>query len=130
MTVTTKRIAPGHNNTWFTRVYGTRTSVEYSTKNPKEIRVLPYTPGGAQAWHVSDVACESAYKSITGGIFEFGFSDAILQMWAAFCDEIVHGREGMRQPLYCATPQEALAHHEIFTAALESQRGGTVARLK
>lgn len=129
MTVSTKRIAPGHNNTWFIRVYGTQLSAEYSTKNPKELRVLPYTPGGPQAWHVSDIACESAYRSITGGIFEFGFSDAILQMWAAFCDELTHGRDGMQQPLYCATPQEALAHHQIFTAALESQHNTTVIRL-
>jgi predicted dehydrogenase len=122
MTISTKRIAPGHNNTWFIRVYGTKMSAEFSTKNPKELRVLSYEPGGAQAWQVSDVGWESAYKGITGGIFEFGFSDTILQMWAAFCDEVAHGREGMSQPFYCATPEEAAAHHEIFTAALESQR--------
>jgi len=122
MTISTKRIAPGHNNTWFIRVYGTKMSAEFSTKNPKELRVLPYEPGGAQAWQVTDVGWESAYKGITGGIFEFGFSDTILQMWAAFCDEVAHGREGMSQPFYCATPEEAAAHHEIFTAALESQR--------
>jgi hypothetical protein len=29
----------------------------------------------------------------------------------------------------CATPQEALATHEIFAAALESQRAGTVVTL-
>ena len=27
---------------------------------------------------------ETAFKSITGGIFEFGFSDAILQVWAGY----------------------------------------------
>jgi predicted dehydrogenase len=122
MTISTKRIAPGHNNTWFIRVYGTKMSAEYSTKNPKELRVLPYEPGGAQAWHVSDVGWESGYKGITGGIFEFGFSDTILQMWAAFCDELTYGRDGMSQPFYCATPEEAAVHHEVFTAALESQR--------
>lgn len=120
MTVSTKRIAPGHNNSWFIRVYGTDLSAEYSTKNPKELRLMPYVPGGPQAWHVSDVNWESAYKGITGAIFEFGFSDALLQMWAAFCDELTHGREGMRQPLYCATPDEALLHHRVFTAALRS----------
>ena len=46
-----------------------------------------------------------AFATITGPIFEFGFSDAILQMWAAFCDELVHGKDGMRQPLTCATPE-------------------------
>jgi predicted dehydrogenase len=129
MTVSTKRIAPGHNNTWFIRIYGTELSAEYSTKNPKELRVLPYSPGAAQAWHVTDVGWESAYKGITGGIFEFGFSDAILMMWAAFCDELVHGRAGMSQPLYCATPEEALLHHQLFTAALESHRNATTVRL-
>lgn len=121
MTVTTKRIAPGHANTWFIRVYGTQLSAEFSTQFPKTLRLLPYTPGGPQAWHVSDLGWESAYPGITGGIFEFGFSDAILMMWAAFCDELLHGRAGMRQPLYCVTPEEALAQHRIFTAALRSE---------
>lgn len=129
MTISTKRIAPGHKNTWFIRIYGTELSAEYSTKNPKELRLMPYMAGGPQAWHVSDVGWESAYKGITGPIFEFGFSDAILQMWAAFCDELTHGRDGMSQPFYCATPSEAMSHHEIFTAALRSQRDGSTVSL-
>lgn len=129
MTIATKRIAPGHSNTWYLKVYGTKMSAEYSTKNPKELRLLPYTPGGPQAWHVTDLGWESAYKGITGGIFEFGFPDAILQMWAAFCDELAHGKSGMKQPLHCATPEEALAHHRIFTAALKSQRDASTVAL-
>jgi len=43
-------------------------------------------------------------------------------MWAAFCDELVHAREGMAQPLNCATPTEAAATHHIFTKALQSNR--------
>ena len=62
--------------------------------------------GGEQAWHSVDAPYESAYPAITGGIFEFGLSDAILQMWGAFCDEIAHGEE-MHQPFRCATPEEA-----------------------
>jgi hypothetical protein len=50
-------------------------------------------------------------------------------MLAAFLDEAVHGREAMRQPFTCATPQEALASHELFTAALESHRRGAVVEL-
>ena len=42
-------------------------------------------------------------------------------MWAAFCDELAHGRDGMRQPFHCATPEEAAATHRLFTAALRSQ---------
>lgn len=121
MTITTKRIAPGHANTWFLRIYGSKLSAEFSTQFPKTLRLLPYTPGGPQAWHVSDLGWESAYPGVTGGIFEFGFSDAILMMWAAFCDELLHGRAGMKQPLYCVTPDEALAQHRLFTAALASQ---------
>jgi predicted dehydrogenase len=119
MLLSTKRIAPGHQNTWFIRIAGTSMSAEYSTKDTKRLAVLPYSPGGPQEWHVSDVTHSSAYPTITGSIFEFGFSDSILQMWAAFCDEVVHGSE-MMQPFRCATPDEALATHRLFTAALES----------
>ena len=42
-------------------------------------------------------------------------------MWAAFLDELAHGRDGMRQPFHCATPEEAAATHRLFTAALRSQ---------
>ena len=59
-------------------------------------------------------------EAITGAIFEFGFTDSILQMWAAFCDELVHGRSGMQQPFYCVTPEEAHQSHLIFTEALRS----------
>jgi predicted dehydrogenase len=126
MVLSTKRISPGHANTWFIRVLGTTLSAEATTQNPKQMAWLPYTPGGEQAWRVADVPHQSAYSTITGGIHEFGFSDAILQMFAAFCDELVHGPE-MKQPLYCATPQEAAQSHQVFTAALESYRTGQTA---
>lgn len=121
MVLSMKRIAPGHTNTWFIRIWGTRLSLEFSTKHPKQLAVLPYSPGAEQAWHVVDVGYASTYRAITGGIFEFGFPDAILQMWAAFCDELVNG-PNMRQPLSCVTVEEALRSHLLFTAALESQR--------
>ncbi|MFD0961882.1 Gfo/Idh/MocA family protein [Paenibacillus chungangensis] len=128
MVLSMKRIAPGHANTWFIRIQGTKLSAEFSTKNPKQVASLPYEPGGQQAWHVVDAPYQSAYSTITGGIFEFGFSDSILQMWAAFCDEIVHGKEGMQQPFSCALPEEASGSHRLFTAALESHKtGSTVA---
>ena len=124
MLLSFKRIAPGHANTWFLCIYGTEWSAEFSTQNPKQLRYLPYTPGGPQEWHTLDVPYQSAYPAITGSIFEFGFSDAILQMWAAFCDELVHGPGGMVQPLRCALPEETALSHRLFTAALESQRTG------
>ena len=129
MMISAKRIAPGHANTWSITIHGTDLSARYSTKNPKALMSLPYTPGGEQAWRVVDAPHTPAYPVITGGIFEFGFSDAILQMWATFCDEITHGRDGMSQSLYCATPCEALQTHQIFTAALASHANQSVERI-
>lgn len=125
MMLSMKRIAPGHANTWFIRIAGTDFSAEFSTKYPKQVAYLPYEPGADQAWHILDVPHRSVYATITGGIFEFGFPDSILQMWAAFCEEIAGGGDG---PAFrCATPEEAEGSHRLFTAALESQRtGGTV----
>ncbi len=120
ITLETKRIAPGEMNSWEIEVDGTRRSVAYSTKTPKTLRVLDYENGGPQDWKHRDLGYSSAYESITAGIFEFGFSDGLLQMWAAFLDELVHGREGMTQPFYCATPQETAASHRIMTSALKN----------
>jgi predicted dehydrogenase len=125
MRIETKRIAPGETNTWSIEVDGTEGSIAYTTKLPKTLRFMQYEPGKRQAWQVLDLGSESAYPTITGAIFEFGFSDAILQMWAAYLDELVHGKEGMRQPFHCATHGEAAQTHRIFTAALESQRDAT-----
>ena len=123
MLLSTKRIAPGHANTWFIRVLGTAFSAAFTTQNPKQVASLPYTPGGEQAWRVADVPHKSAYRTITGSIFEFGLSDAILQMFAAFCDELANGPD-MQQPFHCATPEETAQSHEVFTAALKSQHTG------
>lgn len=119
----TKRIAPGESNTWFIRVFGMRRSMAFSTKYPKTLSVMEYKPGGTQAWQQIDLGYQSAYPTITGNIFEFGFTDCILQMWAAFCDELANGREKMLQPFYCATPDEAHQTHIVFTAALNSYTG-------
>ena len=127
--IETKRIAPGETNTWIIEVDGTEGSIAYTTKQPKTLRWMAYEPGGLQAWNVLDLGSESAYPTITGAIFEFGFSDAILQMWAAFLDELAHGRDVMRQPFHCATPEEAAATHRLFTAALESQATSSVVPL-
>jgi predicted dehydrogenase len=118
ITFHTKRIAPGHTNTWFLRVIGTRRSMEYSSQFPKTLRTMEYRAGGTQSWQHLDLGYASAYPCITGGIFEFGFTDSILQMWAAYCDELANGRAGMAQPFFCATPEEAHQSHLIFTAAL------------
>lgn len=127
--IETKRIAPGETNTWVIEIDGTSGSIAYTTKHPKTLRVMAYEPGEAQSWQVRDLGSQSAYPTITGAIFEFGFSDAVLQMWAAFVDELVNGRDGMRQPFHCATPEEATWSHRLFTAALESQRTGATVKL-
>lgn len=120
MTIQMYRIAPGETNTWYLRVMGTEFSIEYSSKYPKTLRFMTYASGQEQTWQVLDLGYETAYQTITGGIFEFGFTDSILQMWAAFCDQLVNGRESMRQPFFCATPEETNAHHRILSAALRS----------
>jgi predicted dehydrogenase len=117
MTLHTKRIAPSETNTWFIRVLGMKRSVEFSSKYPKTLKVLDYN-GGVQAWQHIDLGYTPPYNTITGNIFEFSFSDSLLQMFAAFCDEAVNGREGMKQPFYCATPEEAAESHRIFTESL------------
>ncbi len=124
--IETKRIAPGHTNTWTIEVDGTEGSIAYTTKHPKTLRTMTYEPGARQAWEVTDLGSQSAYPSITGAIFEFGFSDAVQQMWAAFLDELAHGRDGMRQPFHCATPEEAAFTHELFTAALRANETNSV----
>jgi predicted dehydrogenase len=124
--IETKRIAPGETNTWAIEIDGTTGSIAYSTKLPKTLRTMSYTPGGPQEWRIADLGSRSAYGTITGAIFEFGFSDAVLQMWAAYLDELVNGTDGMRQPFRCATPEEASASHRLFTAALRSYASSTV----
>jgi predicted dehydrogenase len=123
-----KRIAPGETNTWYLRVLGTTFSTEFSTKYPKTLRTLSYIPGGAQAWQTQESGSISAYPTITGSIFEFGFTDSVLQMWAAFCDELAHPGH-MRQPFSCVTPDETAQSHRILTAALASQRQSQVISL-
>jgi hypothetical protein len=72
---------------------------------------------------------ETAFKTITGGIFEFGFSDAILQMWAGFIYELTEGKR-LKMFAGCVTPEETALSHELFTAALESHRRSQVVSVK
>ena len=122
MTLKTQRIAPGEKNTLYLKVLGTKTSVSFSTKNPKRLQVLEYG-GGEQVWGQIDMGHETAFPAITGGIFEFGFSDAILHMWAGFLWELQHG-EPPNKFAGCATPEETGLSHRLFTAALESHENG------
>jgi len=118
-----QRIAPGERNTWSIEIKGLKACARFSTKNPKRLEVLRYA-GGEQSWQQVDTGQETAFPTITGGIFEFGFSDAILQMWAAFADEISQGKARSRFSA-CVLPEETAWTHRLFTAALESHRRGT-----
>ncbi|MBN1491516.1 MAG: Gfo/Idh/MocA family oxidoreductase [Phycisphaerae bacterium] len=120
-TLRTYRIAPGEKNTWYVRILGTRTSVRFSTKNPRRLDVLRYSPGDEQAWQQIDTGAETAYPVLTGGIFECGFTDIILQMWAAYCYELHHGKPISRFA-GCVTPDEVAMSHALFTAALVSHK--------
>ncbi|NWG12620.1 MAG: Gfo/Idh/MocA family oxidoreductase [Acidobacteria bacterium] len=119
-TIKTQRIAPGQRNHWYTEIYGTKLSVRWSSVHSDVLHVLKYE-GGEQIWGEIQTGHETAYKTITGGIFQFGFGDSILQMWAAFLHELVHGKP-IKRFAGCATPEEAAVSHRLFTAALASQR--------
>lgn len=127
MMLKTQRIAPGEKDTWFFEVLGTQTSVRFSTKNPKRLEVF-LLHNKEQVWGQIDMGYETAFKTITGGIFEFGFPDAILQMWAAFLYELENGRS-LSHFAGCVTPEETALSHRLFTAALESHKNSTAVRI-
>lgn len=122
-TIKTQRIAPGQKNTWYLEILGTQASVRFSTKNPKSLEYLAYD-GGEQSWQQIDIGHSGAFKTLTGEIFEFGFSDSILQMTAAFMHEVAHGQP-LRASAGCVTPGETALSHRLFTAALRSQASVT-----
>lgn len=128
LTARVQRIAPGETNTWYISVKGTQFSARFSTKKPRSLESMPYDPAQPQQWRTEDLGPQSVYPSITGGIFEFGFSDSLQQMFAAFCDQAAHG-PAHPVPFSCATPEEALVTHRIFTAALESHRNRSTVAL-
>ncbi len=117
----TKRMAPGATNTWFIEVYGTEGSARFSTHEPKAFFSLK-TTGNEQGWTRVDVGSQSAIPSITGSIFEFGFSDAVQQMLGAFMWELM--KKESDHPFLTVTPQETHASHCVMTAALESHSTG------
>ena len=125
--IKTQRIAPGEKNTWYVEVLGTSASARFTTRNPRRLELLEYR-GGEQTWQQIDMGQETAFKTITGGIFEFGFSDAILQMWAGFIYELTSGKR-LKRFAGCVTPEETALSHELFTAALESHRRSQVVRV-
>lgn len=117
MTLKTYRIAPGEIDTWYLEIIGTRFSARYSTKYPKTLQTMHYVNGGKQEWRSEDIGYTSLFNTITGKIFEFGFTDAILQMWAAFVEELVNPI--FNKSFGCITPQETAIQHKILNEALK-----------
>lgn len=123
----TKRIAPGEKNTWEFEAIGMDGGVRFSTKNPKSVEVFAVidVPGGGreQSWQRIEAGSQSVWPTVTGANFESGFSDAILQMWAAFLAEYT-GDLGER--FGTVRPEEAALTHRIFAAAIASSERGAL----
>lgn len=116
----TRRIAPGQMNTWWFEALGMDGGVRFSTRSPAVLERFAVRDR-EQVWEQVQPGHASVWPTITGGIFEFGFPDALLQMWAAYLAE----REGALGDRFgCATPTEALAAHEVFDAARRSDASG------
>ena len=121
----TKRIAPGQRNTWFFEALGMDGGVRFSTRSPQVLHRFGILDG-EQAWSEVQPGHSSVWPTVTGGIFEFGFPDALLQMWAAFLAE----RAGLLGDRFgTATPHEALTAHRVFAAALRSHETGRSERV-
>ena len=122
MYLETKRMAPGMTNTWFIEVDGLEASAKFSTRDPKSFYSL-LSGEKEQPWSRLDLGYTPAVPGITGSIFEFGFPDSILQMWAAFLHELDTGATSV---FGCCTPEETRISHALLTAALASNKNGSV----
>lgn len=119
----TRRMAPGATNTWYLEVYGTEGSARFTTADPKAFWILE-TKAREQGWTRIDTGSQSFIPSVTGGIFEFGFSDALQQMIGAFCEEFAEG--GSKHGFGNVTPDETVSSHALLTAALISHKTRSV----
>jgi predicted dehydrogenase len=118
MTLEMKRIAPGETNTWYIEILGTNGGVTYSTKDTKALWTFALQ-NEEQQWQRTDLGFKGVvFPTITGGIFEAGFADCFMQMLAAYFAERAGKLDGK---FGCVTPQEAVASHSLFDAALRSQ---------
>ena len=117
LTFEMKRMAPGCTNTVEYEIYGMNLSAKFSSDDPNAIH-FTRNDGREQAWSRLVVGSKPAFATITGSIFEFGFSDSLLQMFAAFVAEL----RGLSCPFACFKPEEAQLSHRVLTAALLSQK--------
>lgn len=110
-----KRMAPGCTNTVEYEIYGLNMSAKFTSDDPNAI-CYTQAVGREQAWARLVIGQKTQFPVITGSIFEFGFSDSLLQMFAAFVSEL----RGLPCSFGCFRPDEAKRSHELLTAALES----------
>lgn len=114
----TKRIAPGNMNTWVFDALGMDGGVRFSTRTPTYFERFR-RDGSEQIWEQVQPGNVSVWPMVSGAIFEFGFADALLQMWASFLAE----RAGQLGDRFApATVSEAVAAHGVFDAAARSSR--------
>jgi predicted dehydrogenase len=119
LTLEMKRLAPGETNTWIFEALGLDGGIRFSSKEPKTL--WTFQKGKEQGWTKIDLGHVSVLPTITGGIFEFGFPDALLQMWGAY---VLERHKLLGERFGCATPEEAVQSHRWFDAALQSHRSG------
>jgi predicted dehydrogenase len=108
----TRRIAPGQMNTWEFEALGMDGGVRFSTarRRSRPLR-RPRRRAGVGAGPARQ---RLGLAELRGAIFEFGFADALLQMWAAYLAE----RAGPSATASAARRRRRpLASHEVFDAA-------------
>ena len=125
MFLETKRMSPGSTNEWFIEVYGLECSGKFSSNDPNAF-LYTQAVGKEQAWCRLNIGYKPQFGTITGGIFEFGFTDSILQMWCSFIKEIC----GEEVSFGCFTPEETRLSHQLLSAALVSHKEKRVVDLK
>ena len=110
-------MSPGSTNEWGIEVYGVKSSAKFNTNDPNGFY---YTDNWdkEQAWCRVNIGFKPMLPTITGSIFEFGFTDAILQMWGTFMLEVI----GEKVPFGCFSPEETALSHKLLTAALRSHK--------
>lgn len=115
LTLETKRMSPGDTDNWYFEIYGMEASARFSSTKP-DIFTFTQSWGKEQAWADIHIGYKPMLPTITGPIFEFGFTDAILQMWGAYMKELA----GQPVAFGCFTPEETAWSHRLSTAALQS----------
>ena len=127
-TLRTQRISPGQRNNWYIEILGTKACARFSTNDANTLEILEYS-GGEQRWQRIDMGQDAPFESITHNIFQFGISDAILQMWAAFLYEFDTGKP-LSKFAGCVRPDETTLWHRLFTAALASHESQSTIKLE